>query len=205
MSHYIIAVTGGIASGKSLVCDRLRSHAIEVISADAVSRELVAPGQTALDEIVARFGTDIIDNQGQLQRRRLREIIFADSEARRDLEAILHPRVRVVLHERATKAQSIYAALEIPLLIDSKHYSWVNRIIAVDVAEAMQIQRLIQRDGVDESLARSMLAAQATRSERLKVASDVVANDFTLAALNIRIDNLHNLLCRAATLAAAHE
>ena len=198
MARFIVAVTGGIASGKSAVCARLAVHGAEIVDADEVSRELVAPGQAALAEIVAAFGADVVDADGALKRRVLRERIFADVPARRRLEAILHPRVRTVLRERALAAACDYAVLAIPLLIESGHYHWVDRIIAVDVDAPTQVRRLMQRDGVDAALAQSMLAAQATRGERLQIASDVLINDADLPVLQRMTDRLHGLLLRSA-------
>lgn len=191
MAGTVVAVTGGVASGKSAVCDRLASHGASVIDADQVARELVAPGQPALAEIVARFGPGLLDADGALRRRALREIIFADAAARRDLEAILHPRVRQLLRERAAVAAGPYAVLAIPLLIETGHYDFVDRIIVVDVDPETQVRRLIARDGVDAALANAMIGAQCSRAERLAIASDVLINDADLATLHARVDALH--------------
>src|SRR5688572_18923119 len=153
MADFLVAVTGGIASGKSAVCDRLAMHGAVVIDADVVSRELVAPGQPALQEIIAAFGSDVIDADGTLRRRLVRERIFANAALRSRLEAILHPRVRSVLRARAEAAVCAYAVLAIPLLIESGHYHWVDRIVAVDVDEPTQVRRLMQRDAASEALA----------------------------------------------------
>lgn len=207
MASFVVAVTGGIASGKSAVCDRLATHGAVVIDADLISRELVAPGQAALAEIVRQFGDEVIDTDGTLKRRVLRERIFADADARRRLESILHPRVRALLRERALAAVCTYAVLAIPLLIESGHYHWVDRIIAVDVDAQTQVQRLMRRDQVDAALALSMLAAQASRHDRLLIASDVLINDSNLATLHAMSDRLHALLLQVARRAegqAAH-
>ena len=194
MADFVVAVTGGIASGKSAVCTHFAERGAEVIDADVISRELVEPGQPALAEIIADFGSAVIQSDGSLNRRALRERIFADAAARARLEAILHPRVRSVLRERAAAAQAVYAVLAIPLLIESGHYHWVDRIVAVDVDEATQIRRLMLRDAIDEHLARSMLAAQAHRLHRLRIASDVLINDADLENLQRISDRLHGIL-----------
>lgn len=199
MVETVVAVTGGVASGKSAVCERLAGHGASVIDADQVARELVAPGQPALAEIVARFGPEIVDEHANLRRRALRERIFADPGARRDLEAILHPRVRSVLRERAASAPGSYAVLAIPLLIESGHYDFVDRIIVVDVDPDTQRRRLMTRDGVDAALAGAMIAAQSSRAERLAIASDVLINDADLATLYARVDALHQMLQASAT------
>lgn len=203
MADFVVAVTGGIASGKSAVCDRLAEHGAVVIDADVISRELVAPGQPALAEIVALFGQGMLDDGGALRRRALRERIFSDADARLKLEAILHPKVRLILQQRARAAACPYAVLAIPLLIESGHYQWVDRIIAVDVDEATQIKRLMQRDAVAEPLAASMLAAQANRHQRLSIARDVLVNDADLCTLQQMTDRLHLVLIACAQQGAA--
>ncbi len=199
MAATVVAVTGGVASGKSAVCERLAVHGASVIDADQVARELVAPGQPALAEIVARFGPDIVDANAVLRRRALRERIFNDAPARRDLEAILHPRVRQVLRQRAAGAPGPYAVLAIPLLIESGNYDFVDRIIVVDVDPQTQLRRLMTRDGVDATLANSMIASQCSRAERLAIASDVLINDTDLATLFARVDALHRSIQAVST------
>lgn len=194
MAHFVAALTGGIASGKSAVCARLAWHGVVVVDADIVSRELVAPGQPALAEIVGVFGTEVIDAEGALRRRLLRERVFNNVDARLRLEAILHPRVREILRERALAAACDYAVVAIPLLIESGHYHWVDRIVAIDVDEETQVRRLMQRDSASMALARAMLAAQAGRRERLLIASDVLINDADLPALERMTDRLHRML-----------
>lgn len=186
-----IAVTGGIASGKSEVTRRFEARGIQVLDADLVSRELVEPGQPALAEIAARFGPGVLDPQGRLERRRLREIVFADPAARRELEAILHPRVRSTLQARAAQARGPYVLLAIPLLVESGHYPWVERVLLVDVPRALQLARVMRRDGVDAAAAEAMLAAQATRAQRLTRASDVIVNDGSLDDLDAAVARLH--------------
>ncbi len=202
MAQFAVAVTGGVASGKSAVCDRLAALGASVIDADLISRELVEPGQPALAEIVAAFGADMLDEHGALRRRLMRERIFGDAPARARLEAILHPRVRLLLRERALAASGRYAVLAIPLLIETGHYSWLDRIVAIDVPEAIQLDRLMQRDGVDIGLAQAMLQAQASRQQRLAIASDVVINDADLGTLERICDRLHHWLLDRAMQAA---
>jgi dephospho-CoA kinase len=202
MAQFAVAVTGGVASGKSAVCDHLAALGASVIDADLISRELVEPGQPALAEIVAAFGADMLDEHGALRRRLMRERIFGDAPARARLEAILHPRVRLLLRERALAASGRYAVLAIPLLIETGHYSWLDRIVAIDVPEAIQLDRLMQRDGVDIGLARAMLQAQASRQQRLAIASDVVINDADLGTLERICDRLHHWLLDRAMQAA---
>jgi dephospho-CoA kinase len=189
---FCVALTGGIASGKSAVCARFAALGVDVIDADVVARELVAPGMPALRQIVAEFGADMLDRHGDLDRAAMRERVFADADARRRLEAILHPLVRAVLRERASSARSAYVMLAIPLLVESGgDYAWVDRVLVVDVPRDVQRARLIARDGITGALADSMLDAQASRARRLAVADDVIANDGTLAELGQRVADLH--------------
>jgi len=190
-SPYIVAVTGGIASGKSAVTARFEQLGVPVIDADLIARELVEPGEAALAEIVQRFGAGVLDGEGRLDRRQLRQRIFSDAGARRVLEAILHPRIRERMRERALAAATPYVVLAIPLLRASSRYPFIDRVLVVDVPEAVQIERLTRRDGVDEAGARAALAAQISRSERLALADEVVDNSGTLDALALAVAQLH--------------
>lgn len=188
---FTVAVTGGIASGKSAVTSAFERRGIDVVDADIAARVLVEPGQPALAEIVERFGAEVLDAQGRLDRRRLRGIIFADSEARRALEGILHPRIRAWMWAQAQAARAPYVVLAIPLLTPGSRYPWISRVLVVDVPESLQIARLMARDGVDEAAARAALAAQISRSERLALADDVLDNSGSLDALEDAVEALH--------------
>jgi dephospho-CoA kinase len=197
---YVVAVTGGIASGKSAVCDRLAAHGAGLIDADIVARELVARGQPALALIVERFGSSVLQPDGTLDRRALRERVFADYEARNALNAILHPRVRERMHALAISAprETPYVVLAIPLLTEVGRYAWIDRVVVVDVPVETQIARLVHRDGISRELALAMVSAQASRDERLAIADDIVVNDGTLEALHRHVDALHEALVRRA-------
>jgi dephospho-CoA kinase len=186
-----IGLTGGIASGKTTVANRFRTLGISVIDADAVSRSLVLPGQPALAAIVSRFGPDIAPAGGALDRRKLRDIVFADRDARADLEAILHPRIREEMERLAAMAPGPYLVLEIPLLIEGGATDRVDRILVVDVDESVQIERLTARDGGSAEQAREILAAQASRAARLARADDLLVNTGNLADLHAAVDRLH--------------
>lgn len=188
---FTVALTGGVASGKSAVAERLAALGAQAIDADLIARELVAAGTPALAEIVATFGSAMLDAHGALDRRALRERIFADAGARRELEAILHPRVRSVLRERAGAIEGPYALLVIPLLVESGHYDWVDRVLVVDVPRELQQARLVARDGITPALATAMLDAQASRQQRLAIADDIIVNDGPLQALDAQVRALH--------------
>ncbi len=195
---FIVALTGGIASGKSAVADRLAALGAELIDADVVSRELVEPGEPALAEIVEAFGPGMLDAAGALDRRAMREHVFGEPVARRRLEAILHPRVRSTLRARALASRAPYVVLAIPLLAEGSGYDWVDRVLVVDVPRGLQHARLTARDGITPGLADAMLDAQATREQRLQIADEVIANTGTLAELDRAVASLHLRLLQLA-------
>ncbi|UKE74286.1 dephospho-CoA kinase [Xanthomonas graminis] len=180
MSDFIVGLTGGVASGKSELSRRFEARGIVVADADVAARAVVAPGHPALAQIVARFGTQLLREDGSLDRAALRQRIFEDPVARRDLEAITHPAIRALLQQACREAASPYAVAAIPLLTEvgaRAAYPWLDRIVVVDAPEATQHARLMQRDGISAELAQRMIAAQATRAARLAIADDVVVND----------------------------
>ncbi len=194
-----VGLTGGVASGKSAVAARLLARGVPVLDADAIARELTEPGSPALAEIFEVLGERFRMSDGALDRRALREYVFDDPAARRRLEAILHPRIRLRLEQRAASAQGPYVVVAVPLLAEVGRYAWMDVVVVVDLARETQLARLLARDGVDTVLAERMLAAQATRAERLAIADYVIDNDGTLAELDAAVDVLHaQLLSRAA-------
>jgi len=190
MSRFVIGLTGGVASGKSEVAKRFEALGTAVADADVAARQVLAPGSEGLAEAVAAFGAGILDAAGSLDRAAMRRRVFADHDARRRLEAIVHPRVRGMLEAQCRAAASPHAVAAIPLLAEGggrASYPWLARILVVDVPELVQMERLQRRDGIDAALAAGMLAAQATRRERLAIADDIIVNDGTLAALDAQV------------------
>lgn len=188
----VVALTGGVAAGKTAVTRRFEALGVHVHDADVAAREVIEPGTPGLAEVVAAFGAGALDDSGRLDRAAMRQRVFADPAARRTLEAIIHPLVRQWLHERARAERGPYCLLAIPLLAENiGHYRWVDRVLLVDAPESVQIARLIARDGIDETLARRMLAHQASRTERLALADDVIENSGDEAALDIIVTELH--------------
>lgn len=189
MAAFVLALSGGVASGKSAVTDRLRELGAVILDADQISRAVVAPGTSGLAAVREHFGESVLSPDGGLDRRAMRERILADADARRALEAIVHPRVRDALRSGAAATGQGIVVLAIPLLVESGHYDWVDRTVMVDARTATQQARLIARDRVDAELALKMIAAQAPRSRRLAIADEVIANDGTLDELRQRVDS----------------
>lgn len=180
---YCIGLTGGIASGKTAVASAFESLGIVIADADIAAREAVAIGSEGLAEIVANFGTDILDATGALDRAAMRKRVFGDDSARKQLEKIIHPRVRKTLARQCAQAASAYAIAAIPLLAEvggRTAYPWLQRILVVDVPVDVQRERLKRRDGIDAALADSMIAAQATREQRIGIADDILVNTGSL-------------------------
>lgn len=188
---FLVALTGGIASGKSTVAERFAALGVPVLDADVVARELVEPPSEALDAIARRFGTQVIQPDGRLDRRGLRERVFADPAERLALEEILHPAIRRTLRDRAATLRAAYALIAIPLLSESSGYDWIDRVLAVDAPREVQLARLLRRDGLSVDLAESMLAAQASRERRLALADDVIDNGGSPAELDAQVRRLH--------------
>lgn len=187
-----IGLTGGIASGKSAVSAEFAALGIPVHDADIIARELVEPGRPALERIVAMLGPGSVDSDGRLDRRRMRERVFADPEARRLLESILHPAVRLELVRRSEATNAPYQILVIPLLLENDLKTLVDRILVVDVPEEVQLERLLVRDQLAPMQARQMLAAQTTRQARLAAADDVIVNTGSRDQLHSAVQELHS-------------
>jgi dephospho-CoA kinase len=193
-----IGLTGGIASGKSTAAARFAALGVPVVDADVVSRAVVAPGETGLAAVVAQFGTGVLGSDGALDRRALRDIVFADATARQRLEAILHPRIRAEMERLANAASGPYVILAIPLLVEGGSLDRVDRILVVDTEEHLQLARLVARDHVSPEQAHAMLKAQASRAARLALADDVLANGAGITELERGVDRLHAEYLRLA-------
>jgi dephospho-CoA kinase len=190
-SPFRVALTGGIASGKTTVANLFAELGVPVIDTDVIARQVVEPGQPALAAVVAAFGPEVLDADGRIDRRRLRELIFADPSARRRLEAILHPAIRVEMERQSRAAGGACQVLVIPLLTEGRRRDHVDRVLLVDVPEELQVQRLMMRDGVTHEQALASLNAQATRAERLAMADDIVRNTGRVDDLRERVAELH--------------
>lgn len=188
---YVVGVTGGIGSGKSTVCEEFAALGAPVIDTDQVARAVVAPGTPGLAAVVAAFGQDILNDQGELDRRRMRQQVFANPALRQQLEAILHPLIRAGTQEKIDAAGYPYCLVCIPLLVERGGVNRVDRVLVIDVPEAVQIARVIARDELTASEAAAIMQSQASREQRAAVANDMLENSGPLSALRPQIAALH--------------
>lgn len=195
-----IALTGGIGSGKSTAAGYFAELGVPVIDADRLARELVIPGSAALAEIAAAFGTGMIGADGELDRARLRGLVFGDPVQRRRLEAILHPRIYAEMRRRIRALQAPYCILVIPLLLETGATDIADRILVVDAPEALQRTRVGTRDGLSDAEFEAILQAQVNRSERLRAGDDVLVNDGDPAQLRAAVTALHHRYLQLASL-----
>lgn len=187
----LIALTGGIASGKSAAADMFAALDVPVLDTDQIARDVVEPGTETLAALVSQFGAEILDTSGRLDRARMRERVFKDPAERERLEAITHPAIRTELARRSAEAGGAYQIHVIPLLVEGGRADAYDRVLVVDCPELDQLQRLITRDRSSEAQARNILAAQATREQRLAIADDVIVNTGTLQELQRFVEALH--------------
>ncbi len=194
----IIGLTGGVGSGKTTVANCFARLGVPVIDADALSREVVEPGQPALQLLVEHFGNHIIDENGRLKRGELRQIVFADTAERKWLESILHPLINRLMVQRIAECKADYCILMSPLLGETKQIEMVDRVLVIDVPEKMQLQRTMARDGNSEETVKSIIASQSDRAKRLQTADDVLVNDQDLEHLQKEVNLLHERYKRLA-------
>lgn len=202
MANYVIGLAGGIGSGKSAVSDRFNAQGVRIVDADVAARTVVEPGEPALAEIVRHFGQGVLDDARRLDRRKLRSLVFQEPEERRWLERTLHPRINALMRDQLAEARSPYAILVNPLM--RSRDARANRILVVDVPEAVQIERTMARDRVDRAQAKAIMANQLDREARLAFADDVIVNDGSIDDLNARVDALHPTYLALAAAQAAH-
>lgn len=178
---FTIALTGGIASGKTTASDYFAKQDVAIVDTDRIARDVVTPGTSALKDITAHFGQSVLHPDGSLDRAALRAHIFADPMQREWLEALLHPLIRVEANRQLKHAQSPYAIVVIPLLYKDMLPAYpINRVLCIDVNESTQIARLTERDGLDASTAQAIFSAQPSRQARLDIADDVIHNESSM-------------------------
>ena len=189
---WILGLTGGIGSGKSAAAQRFVELGVHLVDADQAARWVVEPGRPALASIVERFGPGMLLEDGQLDRAALRQVIFADPEQRRWVEALLHPLIGQEIFSYLAKAESPYAVFVSPLMIESGQYKRTDRLLVIDAPQELQGQRTLLRDQTSPEQVQAILKAQANREERLRHADDILVNDRDIAWLHSEVDRLHN-------------
>lgn len=197
---YVVGLTGGIGSGKSAAADLLAARGALVVDTDQIAHQLTAPGGAAMEPIREAFGNGVVAVDGALNRPAMRALAFEDPDARKRLEAILHPMIRAESERQCRAATTPYVVLVVPLLIESGTYrERVRRLCVVDCPEDVQVLRVMQRSGLEERQVRAIMAAQASRAERLAAADDVIDNSAGYAELAVQVERLHGAYLRLAS------
>ena len=186
-----IALSGGIASGKTYVSNKFSSLGVDIIDTDIIAHEIVLPGRSALEEITDNFGKSVLQKDGALNRKLMRKIVFEDSKKRLILESILHPKIQNEVKNKISSLNGPYQIIVVPLLTKSPILKQVNRILIIDCDEKKQLERLIKRDGISTKLASQIMSSQSDRKERLSIADDIILNDDDFDSLDTQIINLH--------------
>jgi len=186
-----VGLTGGIGSGKTAVSNRFEELGVPVLDTDMLAREVVEPGAPALGELVNEFGRGILDDDGRLDRERLRHIVFGDPAARRRVESILHPAIRALLSRRLEALDADYCIIVVPLLVETNFQELVDRVLVVEAPRERRIEWVMQRSTMTREEVERVMGSQATSEERLRVADDVIHNDGSLEDLKAKVDRLH--------------
>lgn len=191
---FVVGLTGGIGSGKSAAAEHFARLGVAVVDTDAIAHELTRAGGAAIGAIRAQFGDAVIAPDGAMDRAKMRALVFADPQAKRRLEALLHPMIRAEAERRIAAARTPYVVLVVPLLVESGDYrARVQRVLVVDCPEALQIERVVARSGLTPAEVEAILRSQASRQARLAAADDVIDNSGDLAALHKQVEKLHEL------------
>jgi dephospho-CoA kinase len=197
--RFTVGLTGGIGSGKSFVAELFAARGASIIDTDILAHQLTMPGGKAIPEIERQFGSEFITSDGAMDRPRMRAHVFANTTAKKKLEAILHPLIREGAEDAVEHANGTYPIFVVPLLVESGAWKErVTRVLVVDCAEEMQIARVMQRNQFSKQEVLAIMAKQATREARLAAADDIITNDADLAALEPQVDRLHTLYLRLA-------
>lgn len=194
-----IGLTGGIGSGKSTVCNLFAELNVPIIDADQIARQLVDPGQPALSKLVDTFGKTILQNDGTLNRSKLRNLVFSDKFCRQKLDAIMHPLIFEEIEVQRAGLDSVYCIIAIPLLVETNNRYKVDRILVIDCPSSFQIQRIMIRDKISNAQAKAIIATQASRKQRLAIAHDIITNQSLPTDLAEQVKRLHNSYLFLAT------
>jgi dephospho-CoA kinase len=198
----IVGLTGGIGSGKSEASKRFSNRSVLVVDADVVARQVVEPGQAALTHIATHFGANILDTTGNLNRSKLREIIFSDPAEKQWLESLLHPIINAEIRHQLTNSTTVYSILASPLLLETQQFQLVDRILVIDTSEQLQLERASHRDKNNEAQIKAIMQTQLSRQERCARATDIIQNHGSIDELDAQVEKLHQLYLELAQSAA---
>ena len=188
---YVVVLTGGIASGKTAVSDLFAQRGVPVIDTDQIAHEIVEPGRPALKRIAEAFGQDFLGADGRLDRKKMRNAIFSNPQQKNRLESILHPAIASEVDQLISQVDAPWCILVVPLLAETSLFSWINRVLVVDVEESVQMERVMARDKISQKQAQSILDAQTSRQQRLALADDILDNSESLKQLEAEVDKLY--------------
>ena len=188
---YVVVLTGGIASGKTAVSDLFEQRGVPVIDTDRIAHEIVEPGRPALKRIAEAFGQEFLGSDGRLDRKKMRNAIFSSPQQKNRLESILHPAIASEVDQLVSQVEEPWCILVVPLLGATRLFSWIDRVLVVDVEESVQIERVMARDKISRKQAQSILDAQTSRPQRLAMADDILDNSGSLEQLEVKVDKLY--------------
>ncbi|WP_085246617.1 dephospho-CoA kinase [Gilliamella mensalis] len=188
---YVVALSGGIASGKSTIADLFAQLGVPVIDADLIARQVVQAGSDAFNQIVKHFSQEILLANGELDRSQLREIIFNNDHERLWLNHLLHPIIQQETQKQIAMQSTIYVIWVVPLLVENNLHTLADRVLIIDAPESLQLARLVKRDNISESLAKKMILSQVSLKKRLSYADDIIVNDDNLVSLTAQVNLLH--------------
>lgn len=195
---YIVALTGGIGSGKSTVSDLFKQRGVEIIDADIIARQVIEPGSEALLQLSQHFGQSILLTDGTLDRAKLRKLIFSDPQNKIWVEKLMHPLIQQITQQQISEVKAAWCIWVVPLLVENHLYKYASRVLVIDTDPSIQLQRIILRDNITPSEAQNILNAQAIRQQRLAIADDVINNDGGLSDVVRQVDSLFQLYNKAA-------
>lgn len=198
-SNLYIGLSGGIASGKTIVSDEFSSLGADIIDTDIIAKELIFPGSETLNEIVSVFGENVLQDDGNLNRKLMRQIIFNEKDKKITLEKIMHPRIQNEVKLKIQSASGRYQIIVVPLLLQSPILDFIHRILIIDCDEKIQINRLIKRDNITEELAKKMIENQSKREERLAIADDIILNEGRIEEIKHEVKKLNDFYIKISS------
>ena len=198
-SNLYIGLSGGIASGKTIVSDEFSSLGVDIIDTDIIARELIFPGSETLNEIVSVFGENVLQDDGNLNRKLMRQIIFNEKDKKITLEKIMHPKIQNEVKLKIQSASGHYQIIVVPLLLQSPILDFIHRVLIIDCDEKIQINRLIKRDNITEELAKKMIENQSKREERLAIADDIILNEGRIEEIKHEVKKLNDFYIKISS------